>query len=185
MTLIWNCWKDRQSLRGIGRVFDRYSSSIYGLISRTAGIRPPERVRSKHCLSLSKREEISRSIALGFSLRGIAAKVCRAPSTISREVKRNGGLGNYRATLADKAAWARSCGPKCCKLASNPKLCQIIGDKLKYKWSPEQIAGWLKREFPNNEYNHVSYETMYKSLFILIRHIAYVMLSCSHQNYQC
>ena len=108
VALIWNCWKDGQPLRGIGRLFDRHSSSIYRLISRTGGIRPPERVRSKHALSLSEREEISRSIALGFSLRATAAKVGRAPSTISREVKCNGGLDNYRATLADEAAWARS-----------------------------------------------------------------------------
>lgn len=169
MTLIWNCWKEGQSLRGIGRLFDRHSSSIYGLISRTGGIRPPERVRSKHSLSLSEREEISRGIALRLSLRAIAAKLGRAPSTISREVKRNGGLDNYRATLADEAAWAKACRPKCCKLASSPKLCKIIGDKLKDKWSPEQIAGWLKREYPNNEHNHVSYETIYKSLFIQSR----------------
>ena len=116
-----------------GLPFDRHSSSIYGLISRTGGIRPPERVRSKHVLSLSEREEISRSIALGFSLRAIAAKVGRAPSTISREVIRNGGWDNYRATLADEATWARSCRPKCCKLASSPKLCKIIGSKLKDK----------------------------------------------------
>ena len=119
--------------------------------------------------SLSEREEISRGIALRLSLRGIAAKLGRAPSTISREVRRNGGLESYRATLAEDAAWTRSCRPKCCKLASSPKLCKIIGDKLKEKWSPEQIAGWLKREFPNNEHNHVSYETIYKSLFIQSR----------------
>ena len=133
MALIWNCWKEGQSLRGIGRLFDRHSSSVYGLISRTGGIRPPERVRSKHALSLSEREEISRGIAFQLSLRGIAAMLVRSPSTISREVRRNGGLENYRATLAEDAAWTRSCRPKCCKLASSPKLCKIIGDNLPWQ----------------------------------------------------
>ena len=141
MALIWNCWKEGQSLRGIGRLFDRHSSSIYGLISRTGGIHPPERVRSIRALSLSEREEISRGIALRLSLRDIVAKLSRAPSTISREVRRNGGLESYRATLAEDTAWANACRPKFCKLASNPKLCKIIGYKLKAKWSPEQIAG--------------------------------------------
>jgi len=104
-----------------------------------------------------------------LSLRTIAKKLGRSPSTISREIKRNGGLIAYRATQAEDAVWIRGCRPKLCKLASAPKLCKIIGDKLKDKWSPEQIAGWLKQEFPNNEDNHVSYETIYKSLFIQSR----------------
>lgn len=169
MSLIWNCWKKGQSLRSIGRIFDRNSNSIYGLISRTGGIRPPQRNRSQHSLVLYEREEISRGLALQLSLRTIATKLGRSPSTISREIKRNGGLIAYRATQAEDAAWKRGCRPKCCKLASAPKLCKIIGDKLKNKWSPEQIAGWLKHEYPNNEDNHVSYETIYKSLFIQSR----------------
>jgi IS30 family transposase len=169
MSLIWDCWKKGQSLRSIGRIFERNSNSIYGLISRTGGIRPPQRCRSKHSLVLSEREEISRGIALQLSLRTIAAKLGRSPSTISREIRRNGGLASYRATQAEDAAWQRSCRPKLCKSASAPKLCKIIGDKLKDKWSPEQISGWLKQKYPNNKDNHVSYETIYKSLFIQSR----------------
>ncbi len=134
MALIWDCWKQGQSLTGIGRLFDRHSSSIYGLISRTGGIRPPEKVRSKHALTISDREEISRGIARNLSLRTIASALGRAPSTISREVKRNGGAASYRAACADDAAWSRAFRPKPCKLASNLKLCKIIGVKLKDKW---------------------------------------------------
>ena len=169
MALIWDCWKQGQSLTGIGRLFDRHSSSIYGLISRTGGIRPPEKVRSKHALTISEREAISRGIARNLSLRTIASALGRAPSTISREVKRNEGAASYRAACADDAAWSRASRPKPCKLASNLKLCKIIGVKLKDKWSPEQISGWLKHEYPDDEHNQVSYETIYKSLFIQSR----------------
>lgn len=169
LSLIWDWWNKGESLKDIGRHFNRPSSSIYSIISRTGGIRPASRVRSKLALSLSDREEISRGIAQGLSLRKIAFQLSKSPSTISREVRRNGGLESYRAVDADKAAWKRALRPKACKLGSNPKLCKVIGDKLKQKWSPEQISGWLKIEYANNEQNQVSYETIYKSLFIQTR----------------
>lgn len=169
LSLIWDWWNKGESLKDIGRHFNRPSSSIYSIISRTGGIRPVSRVRSKLALSLSDREEISRGIAQGLSLRKIAFQLSKSPSTISREIRRNGGLESYRAVDADKAAWKRALRPKACKLGSNPKLCKVIGDKLKQKWSPEQISGWLKIEYANNEQNQVSYETVYKSLFIQTR----------------
>ena len=121
------------------------SSSIYPLLSRTGGIRPPERTRSPLALTLAEREEISRGLNIGLSLRAIARSLMRAPSTISREVERHGGLAFYRATMADKAAWEGTRRPKLCKLARNAFLRQIVTRKLQKKWSPQQIAGWLKR----------------------------------------
>jgi IS30 family transposase len=120
-------------------------------------------------LTLSEREEISRALALGHSLRSIAAQVGRSPSTISREIKRNGGYDDYRAAQADQAAWDRAHRPKPCKLAGNRLLSRKVAEKLRLLWSPEQIAGWLKVEFPGEEHNQVSHETIYRSLFIQAR----------------
>jgi IS30 family transposase len=156
-------------MSSIGRVFERESSSVYSLISPTGGIRPAVRKRSRLALTLIDREEISRGIATHQSLRVIAAQLGRSPSTISREVKRNGGIENYRAAQADQNAWDRSHRPKQCKLAINPKLSRIVATKLKRQWSPEQIAGWLKRAYPQDEPNQVSHETIYRSLFIQAR----------------
>ena len=156
-------------MSSIGRLFDRNSSSIYPLLSRTGGIRPPERRRSRLALTLLEREEISRGLKAQLSLRVIARHLRRSPSTISREVRRNGGRIAYRATLSDEAAWERSVRPKLCKLACHPVLCRTISAKLKRKWSPQQIAGWLKREHPDDEQNRVSHETIYRSLYIQTR----------------
>jgi IS30 family transposase len=120
-------------------------------------------------LTLSEREEISRGIAGGLSLRAIASQLKRSPSTISREISRNGGLKDYRASQADKAAWDRAHRPKHCKLAGSPILRRIVARKLRSNWSPEQIAGWLKRAHPGNESHQVSHETIYRSLFIQAR----------------
>ena len=156
-------------MRSIGRLFDRGSSSIYPLLARTGGIRPPERKRSRLALTLAEREEISRGLRARLSLRAIARQLRRAPSTISREVGRNGGRRLYRATLSDHAAWDRARRPKPCKLANRPWLCQTIAEKLERKWSPQQISGWLKREHPDDEGALVSHETIYRSLFIQAR----------------
>ena len=156
-------------MSSIGRLFDRNSSSIYPLLARTGGIRPPERRRCRLTLSLSEREEVSRGLRAGLSLRSIARQLRRAPSTISREVRRNGGRRSYRAARADQAAWDRARRPKPCKLAHRPALCQTIAEKLERKWSPQQIAGWLKREHPDDEGARVSHETIYRSLFIQAR----------------
>jgi IS30 family transposase len=120
-------------------------------------------------LSLSDREEISRGLVAAKSLRQIATSLNRAPSTISREIQRNGGYQCYRATQADQAAWDRAHRPKLCKLACYPALTRRVATKLKHHWSPKQIAGWLKRTYPNEEHKHVSHETIYRSLFIQAR----------------
>lgn len=166
---IWDRYKRGDSLWSIARSIDRHSSSIYRILSQTGGIRPAERKRSRQALSLSEREEISRGIVSHLSLRTIAAQLGRSPSTISREIKRNGGLRKYRANQADKATWDRAHRPKICKLAANPRLIPLIEMKLRSRWSPEQIAGWLKVTFPYNERFQVSHETIYRSLFIQAR----------------
>ena len=166
---IWDRWKRGESLRAIGRVFDRPSSSIFVQLAPTGGIRPVPRKRSGIALTLSEREEISRGVAVGQSMRRIAASLDRAPSTVSREVKRNGGLDRYRASGADKSAWDSARRPKVCKLASHPELRDSVADKLMQNWSPVQIAGWLKREHPGDESRQVSHETIYQTLFIQAR----------------
>jgi IS30 family transposase len=139
------------------------------MLAPTGGIRPPPRQRSRLALTLAEREEISRGIARDLSLRAIAAQLGRAPSTIIREVNRNGGLKQYRASKADQAAWDRAQRPKLCKLVINRALARLVAKKLRLLWSPEQIAGWLKCAYPNDESYQVSHETIYKSLFIQAR----------------
>jgi len=166
---MWDRWQRGESLSSIGRGFNRASSSIYPLLARTGGIRPPERVRSRLALTLSEREEISRGLTAQLSLRSIARTLKRSVSTISREVRRNGGAKNYRAAPSDAAAWDRAHRPKPCKLVGNDYLCRAISAKLTRKWSPQQIAGWLMREHPDEEDKRVSHETIYRSLFIQTR----------------
>ena len=166
---IWDRWQRGESMNSIGRGFDRSSSSIYSLLARTGGIRPPDRVRSSLALTLIDREEISRGLRAKMSLRSIARSLKRSASTISREVRRNGGSTQYRAAQSEKAAWERAQRPKQCKLAGNTYLCGAISAKLNRKWSPQQIAGWLMREHPDEEDKRVSHETIYRSLFIQTR----------------
>jgi IS30 family transposase len=166
---IWDRWQLGESMSSIGRRFDRQSSSIFSVLSPSGGIRPAERRRSGRSLSLSEREEISRGLVAGRSLRAIAVQLGRAPSTISREVGRGGGRERYRGTVSDQAAWDRALRPKPCKLACHPDLRRTVSRKLRRSWSPEQIAGWLKRSFPDEEQHRVSHETIYKSLFIQAR----------------
>ena len=166
---IWDRWQRGESMSSIGRGFDRASSSIYPLLARTGGIRPPDRIRSQLALTLAEREEISRGLHSKMSLRLIARSLKRSASTISREVSRNGGSKQYRAAHSDEAAWSRSRRPKSCKLAGNAFLCRTISAKLIRKWSPQQITGWLMREHPDDENKRVSHETIYRSLFIQAR----------------
>ncbi len=166
---IWDRWERGESMSSIGRLFDRNSSSIYPLLARTGGIRPPERKRSRLALALVEREEISRGLRAELSYRAIARQLKRAPSTISREVRRNGGRSRYRAVPSDEAAWDRARRPKSCKLARRPELCHTVAEKIERKWSPQQIAGWLKRDHPDDEAARVSHETIYRSLFIQTR----------------
>ncbi len=166
---IWDRYQQGDSVWSIARAFDRSSSSIHNQLIRTGGIRPADRERSCQSLSLEEREEISRGLVAGLSIRSIASQLDRAPSSISREIRRNGGSRHYRATRADQNAWDRALRPKACRLVLNRPLCRVVELKLRRKWSPEQIAGWLKREHPGDEQNQVSHETIYRSLFIQAR----------------
>ena len=167
--MMWERWKQGASLQQIAQLFDRNHSSVQRILAETGGIRPAERRRSPLALSLAEREEISRSLAAGHSIRSIALFLKRAPSTISREITRNGGQEGYRASQADQAAWNRAHRPKRCKLAANPALARMVASKLQLQWSPEQIAGWLKQTYPGNEDDQVSHETIYRSLYIQAR----------------
>ncbi len=167
--LMWDRWQQGDSLHTIARLFDRGHSSIQRILGETGGIRPAEKKRSSLTLKLSEREEISRGIAAGHSFRSIAEALSRAPSTVSREVNRNGGRQRYRASQADQAAWDRAQRAKSCKLVENRALARIVAKKLQLNWAPEQIAGWLKRTYADDERYQVSHETIYRSLFIQAR----------------
>lgn len=167
--LMWERWRKGDSLQKIAQLFDRNHSSVQGVLAETGGITPVPRCRSKQALTLSEREEISRGLVAGCSIRALATQLRRAPSTVSREVKRNGGRECYRANQADQATWARALRPKPCKLAENPGLAHIVANKLQSLWSPEQIAGWLKRTNPDNASHQVSHETIYRTLYIQTR----------------
>ena len=166
---IWDRWKRGETMHDIGRAFDRFHSTFSGMIRATGGIRPPVRTRSRLALTLSEREEISRGLVAGRSMRGVAAAIGRAASTVSREISRNGGTRAYRATKAERRAWDQALRPKPCKLALNGRLRQAVIVKLKRHWSPQQIAGWLKHKYPGNEAMQVSHETLYLSLYVQTR----------------
>ena len=166
---IWDRWQRGESMSSIGRLFERQSSSIYPILQLSGGIRPPKRTRSRVALSLSEREEISRGVASHQSMRTMALRLKRSPSTISREIHRNGGYDSYRASLADEAAWDRAHRPKRCKFARHRSLAKVVAAKLNQQWSPQQIAGWLKRTYPDSEQARVSHETIYRSLYIQAR----------------
>jgi IS30 family transposase len=167
--MMWDRWRQGETLHDIARLFDRHHTSVGGILAQTGGIRPPQRVRSSRVLSLSEREEVSRGIIARRSMRSIAASLGRAPSSISREIRRNGGSDGYRASNADQAAWHRAHRPKRCKLAQNHALARMVAKKLTMLCSPEQIAGWLKCAHPNDESYQVSHETIYRTLFIQTR----------------
>ena len=167
--LIWERWQKGETLHQIAGLFDRYHSSIQRIVAETGGIRPTERRRSRVALTLIEREEISRGLVAGKPIRAIAASLNRAPSTISREIRRNNGAAGYRASQAEQAAWDRGCRPKVCKLVRNRALAHLVAGKLRLEWSPEQVAGWLKRAHPDDEAFQVSHETIYRSLFIQAR----------------
>ena len=144
-------------------------STVRDLLHRTGGIRSAPKRRWEVRLSLAEREEISRGLAAGLSLRVIAAALGRSPSTVSREVLANGGRASYRAAVADRAAWSRAARPKATKLAMSPGLAALVAAKFELDWSPQQIAGWLKLEFPDDGLMHVSHESIYRSLFVQTR----------------
>lgn len=166
---LWQRWKQGQSLSEIGRALGKHAGSIHGVVSSNGGFIPPIRRRSRWALTLAEREEISRGLAMRGSIRQIAAKLGRAPSTISREIHRHGGAHRYRASEADTRAWDRARRPKRCRLATQPSLQRLVARKLILDWSPEQIAGWLKQTFPDQDTMRISHETIYRSLFIQAR----------------
>ena len=168
-TLMWDRWQKGDSMHAIARLFDRDHSSVQGILTQAGGIRPAQRRRSRLALTLAEREEISRGVVTGQSFRSMAASLGRSPSTISREIRRNGGRRRYRANKADQAAWDRAHRPKTCKLVENPALSLIVARKLKQRWSPEQIAGWLKKTYPEEENYQVSHEIIYRSLYVQAR----------------
>ncbi len=166
---LWDNWQKGVGLKSIGRLLGKPSSCIFSHLRPTGGIRPSVRCRSRLALTLAEREEISRGLVAERSIRSIASSLGRDPSTVSREINRNGGYRRYRAARADKRAWKEALRPKPCKLAAHPCLRQAVERKLKHNWAPEQIAGWLKRTYPDNEAYHVSHETIYRSLFVQAR----------------
>ena len=166
---LWRRWKAGQSLHEIGRAFEKPHNSIRCLLLPRGGIPPAARRRSRLALTLAEREDLSRGIASGSSFREIARQLDRAASTVSREVWRHGGLPVYRAHEADEHAWDSALRPKQCLLALHPRLREIVASKVILDWSPEQISGWLKTEYPEDESVRVSHETIYRSLFIPAR----------------
>jgi len=168
-TDLWSRWKAGQSLNEIGRALGKDHVVIQFLLARRGGIAPAARRRSRQVLTLAEREDISRGIASGCSMRVIAQRLSRTSSTVSREVARHGGRAQYRANEADQQAWESALRPKPCLLATHSKLQQIVASKLMQDWSPQQISGWLKQHHPDDESMRVSHETIYRSLFIQAR----------------
>src|SRR6202171_2107178 len=168
-TDMWSRWKTGQSLHEIGRAFSKDHVSIQFMLAQHGGIAPAARRRSPLTLTLAERENISRGIAWGWSIREIAKGLQRAVSTVSREVARHGGRPQYEASEADHQAWESALRPKVCLLAIHGKLQKIVAGKLILDWSPEQISGWLKNQYPQDESMRVSHETIYRSLFIQAR----------------
>jgi IS30 family transposase len=166
---IWARLRAGYAAKPTARALGISTSGVHGYLVRCGGIRPPARRRSPGRLSLGEREEISRGLAAGLSLRAIAASLGRAPSTISREVAAHGGRRRYRAAKADQQAWARARRPQVCKLATRPGLRDIVAAKLAARWSPQQIAGWLRTTYPDDAEMQVSHETIYRTLFIQSR----------------
>lgn len=166
---VWRRWKTGTPLRAIGRALNRRSAVIRRVVVARGGIAPAPRRRGPRALSRVEREEVSRGIAAGLSMRTIAAALKRAPSTVSREIARHGGREAYRAEAADQAAWANARRPKRCRLAAAPRLRRLVAKKLRRKWSPEQISGWLRQEYADVLDMQISHETIYRSLFIQAR----------------
>jgi IS30 family transposase len=166
---LWRRYKAGETILGIGRALGQRTTNLYRVLQAAGGIAPAQRSRSPRVLSFGEREEISRGIAAGDTFRAIARSLNRAVSTISQEVARHGGRGHYRAAQADWAAWESTRRPKMCLLAMNRDLQRIVAVKLKQDWSPQQIAGWLRDQYPGNPEMWVSHETIYRSLFVQAR----------------
>jgi IS30 family transposase len=166
---LWERWKRGESLSDIAKALSKNPGSIHGVLHLKGGIPPPLRKRSARSLTSKEREEISRKVEAGFGVRQIAAAIGRSPSTVSRELTRNGGAERYRAAKADEAAWDRARRPKNCRLAESSKLRAIVSRKLQLDWSPQQIAGWLKLQNPDDPNLQLSHESIYRTLFVQSR----------------
>ncbi len=166
---VWDRRQAGEGNRSIGRRLGRSAGSIRAFVESSGGVAPPVRCRSSRHLSLTEREEISRGVAAGESSAVIGCRLGRAGSTISRELARNGGRGGYRAHRGDQLAWQRARRPQASKLAANKPLRDEVEDKLVLRWSPQQISGWLRHTYPDDEAMHVSHETIYLTLFIQAR----------------
>lgn len=166
---LWRRWREGQTLTAIGEALSLAPASVFAMVRSAGGFSPPDRTRSERSLTREDREEITRGLAAGDSLRAIASRIGRSPSTVSREVARNGGRGRYRAGDSDDAAWRRARRPKACLLSQRPRLRAAVAQKLSEDWSPEQISGWLREEFPDDARMQVSHETIYRSLFVQAR----------------
>ena len=166
---LWQRWRKGQTLSEISRALEKAPGSIFGFIEARGGISPSIRCRNAQTLTLLDREEVSRGLSSAESIRCIALRLGRPPSTISREIARNGGRERYRAADADAKAWKRARRPKYCKLALDGRLRRCVAFKLSQDWSPEQIAGWLQQRYPDSEHMRISHETIYRSLFIQAR----------------
>jgi len=166
---LWSRWKTGYPMRDIGRALRVDHGSIRNVLCIYGGIVPAARVRSRIALTLAERETISRGIAGGESIRSMARRLSRSASTVSREISRHGGRSAYRATRAECRAWRSALRPKRCLLALNRRLRDIVASKLLLEWSPEQVSGWLKTQYPDDASMRVSHETIYRSLFIQAR----------------
>lgn len=167
--VIWDQWEKGNPMIHIAKAIRKPPATVFSYLRYHGGIRPRKRVRSSTHLSLEEREEISRGLAADMSIRAIALLLNRSPSTICREIKRNGGDDRYRATSADESAWRRGKRPKPCILKTNGTLRELVVEKLSSNWSPEQISAWLLLTYSEDETLRVSHETIYKSLFIQTR----------------
>jgi IS30 family transposase len=166
---LWRRWKQRQTLAEIGAALACSLYTVHGVVRRSGGLAPEPRRRVLWALSLAEREEISRGIAAKSSVRAMARGLGRPPSTISREITRNGGRWRYRAARAERAAWRRAARPKRCRLRQHPRLRAVVAEKLRADWSPEQIAAWLKSAYPHDPTMRISHETIYRTLYVQAR----------------
>ncbi len=166
---LWARWKAGESMSDIGRALGKHPGSIFTFLAVQGGIARPPRRRAARALTEAEREQISRGLAADETICEIARRLARPPSTISREVTRNGGRMHYRAVEAERRAWRRAERPKPCRLAQAPTLRALVTARLERNWSPEQIAGWLKRAYPEDAHMHLSHETIYRTLYVQAR----------------
>jgi IS30 family transposase len=166
---LWAGYRAGRSCSAIARALGRPAGTVWRCVKGHGGFAPRPRKRNERTLSVAEREEISRGLSAGHTLREIALGVGRAASSISREIKRHGGRKAYRALKADSRAWQRARRPKASRLAEHRRLSAVVSEKLRQNWSPRQIAGWLPKAFAEDHSMRVSHETIYRSLFIQSR----------------